>query len=173
MCDPGEGSVCIAGVGRWYRQDDQVGLTAAGALAERSLPGVAILATESPCTDIPAALGHSALLIVVDAASADEAHPAGTWQRIDYRRSPDRLRERPRACDTHSLGVASALQLAEEMDLLPPEIWVYAIAVGCVEPGDGLSREVEAAMHAVVEAIPTDLLAWRSQHTNRPCTSSQ
>jgi Ni,Fe-hydrogenase maturation factor len=84
--------VLIVGCGASLRRDDQAGLRIGESLAAGGPPdGVEVELTESPAGDIPALLeGRSdiGLLVIVDAATAGEHHPPGTWRRFDCRRGP-------------------------------------------------------------------------------------
>jgi hydrogenase maturation protease len=90
-CRDNAGEILVFGCGRWLCRDDQVGLLVAQALETRALEtrqlaGVRIITSENPGADLPACLSGERLLVVIDAAAADDRHPPGTWQRIDARR---------------------------------------------------------------------------------------
>ena len=159
--------VCVFGCGRWLRRDDQTGLLVAREIGRQAPAGVVALTSESPAADLPANLDDADLLIVVDAAGAGDDFPAGTWRRIDYRREPGRIGERGRAVDVHQLSVDTALQLAEQLGILPPEVWVYAIAAGDCGYGEAMTPAVEAAVSELARRIPADIEAWRRQRMGR------
>jgi len=168
--------VCVFGCGRWLRRDDQTGLLVAREIGRQALDigcqgqapaGVVVLTSESPAADLPANLDDADLLIVVDAAGAADDFPAGTWRRIDYRREPGRIGERGRAVDVHQLSVDAALRLAEQLGILPPEVWVYAIAAGDCGYGEAMTPAVEAAVSELARRIPADIEAWRRQRMGR------
>ncbi len=99
--------ILVFGCGRWFCRDDQVGLLVAQALEKRrieghGLSGVRIITSENPGADLPGCLTDECLLIIVDAAAADETHPPGTWQRIDAIAERDRIHSGGREGDiTH------------------------------------------------------------------------
>ena len=65
--------------------------------------------------------------------------------------------------DAHSIGVATALNLAEEMGLLPRDVWIYAISAAMVDCGRELSPSVRQAVRLLAQRIPTDIEGWRCQ----------
>lgn len=173
MTDIKSSRVCIIGCGRWLRRDDQVGLIVARELERQALPETAVLTTESPAADIPANMAGADLLIVVDAARPAENLAPGSWRRIDYgigrhRGRPlpgeqGRIGERGRRLDVHQLSVDAALQLAEQLGLLPPDVWVYAVAAGDCGYGEALTPQVAAAAPALARQITADVAAWEGK----------
>lgn len=153
-------SVTIVGCGRWLRRDDQVGLLTAERLAALNIPDADVWITESPGTDIAAELEQTDLLIVIDSARSDEAHPPGTWQRIDYMATPERVRARC-ATSTHSLSVDVGLRFVVNAPRRAEEISVYAIAAGDVGQGESLTPVVDQASREVAAAIVEEVRALR------------
>lgn len=88
-------------------------------------------------------------VIVVDAARSGA--PPGTIHRIDPSRQS--LPEGMLATSTHSVGVASTIEMARALGRLPDRVTVYGIEVSDVNRGVGLSPEVEKAVDLVVEEI--------------------
>jgi Ni,Fe-hydrogenase maturation factor len=124
--------------------------------------------SEQPLLDLTDdRIGPVDLLVVIDTALADEHHPAGSFQRIDYRHGA-RIRQEPVGIDTHSLGVASALQLADNLELLPEHVWIYVLFGRAFGRDLWMSGAVEAAIPALVELIEVDVTKWIR---SRPCTS--
>jgi hydrogenase maturation protease len=154
--DQSDRHVCVIGCGRGHWGDDQVGLKVADKLAERHLPGVTVIATESPVDEIFCHCRELDLLIIVDAAQADETHGPGSFQRIDYHAESHRVGLRS-SMDTHTISVDAALALARELDLLPPHVWIYAVAVADVGPSPSMSPIVEQAWHDVVHQVRLDI----------------
>lgn len=152
---------CIVGCGRWLRRDDQIGLRIVEHLAQGGVPGTRLLATESPCADLLSCLDGVELLVVVDAARSDNGHPEGDWRRIEYRGAErSRIRRRPRSLNVHQLSVDAALELADRMELLPKEVWVYAVAVRDVDYGEDMSPAVARVTDALADEIRSDVAAW-------------
>ncbi|MCB9853576.1 MAG: hydrogenase maturation protease [Phycisphaerales bacterium] len=152
------GRTRVVGCGRWFRRDDQVGLLVVQTLnAMGSLPA-GIAATEAPGAELADQFDDCDRLILVDAAAADQTHPPGSWQVIDYRRDPGRLRPR-RSDSTHTLSVDAALRLAGELGMLPPSVSIYAIAVADTRQGDELSPAVRAVVPRIAASIASALWA--------------
>lgn len=171
MPSPQSNPVMIVGCGRWLRRDDQAGLIAAERLAADPPSGATVVITEAPGGDIVTSLGNVGLLVILDAASASEAMPSGTWRRLEHHHWPDLLRSRA-AGDSHSLGVDVALRLAERLGVLPPEVWIYAIAVEDVGFGEHVSPGVQVAIDAVARAARHDVSQWTAARREaEPCMS--
>jgi hydrogenase maturation protease len=88
-------------------------------------------------------------VIVVDAARSGA--PPGTIHRIDP--TSQSLPEGMLATSTHSVGVASTIELARALGRLPDRVTVYGIEVSDLNRGVGLSPPVETAVDLVVEEI--------------------
>jgi hydrogenase maturation protease len=88
-------------------------------------------------------------VIVVDAARSGA--PPGTIHRIDPTSQP--LPEGVLATSTHSVGVASTIEMARALGRLPDRVTVYGIEVSDLTRGVGLSPAVETAVDLVVAEI--------------------
>lgn len=146
------GRIRIVGCGRWFRRDDQVGLLVVQALKAMGTHSTAIEMTEAPGAELADQFEDCDALVLVDAAAADDAHPPGSWQAIDYVRHPERLRS-GREDNTHTIGVANALRLAGTLGALPASVTIYAIAVADTRQGDELTPSVAAAVPHVAASI--------------------
>lgn len=144
--------VRVVGCGRWLRRDDQVGLLVVEALQTLGCLPAGTALTEAPGAELADVLEGCEALILVDAAAPGTGRPPGTWQRIDYRAAPHRLRTRSSE-NTHTLGVDAALRLADGLGMLPERVSIYAIAVADTEPGDAMTPDVAAAVPHVAAAI--------------------
>ncbi len=171
MSAPSTHSVCVIGCGRWFRGDDQVGLLAAERLNLRGMIEGDILVTESPGTDIVASCGGIELLIIIDGALPDDRHAPGSWQRLDYLKSPERLHMRDWT-SSHSLSVDLALQMAANLGELPDTVWVYAVAIRRGGYGEKLSPMVESALEPLCAAIADDVRHWRTQRHHEASAST-
>jgi len=156
----------IIGCGRWSMGNDQAGLLVARRLHERGLPDAVIDLSEQPAIDLAAeSHAEAELLIVVDTARADDVHPIGTFVRFDYREGP-RLLDAVQRLDSHSLGVAAGLELAERLGMLPPQVWIYVLFCGAFERRLTLDAALDECVAAVAAAIERDLVAWRARRRN-------
>ncbi len=157
---PVTAAVRIVGCGRWSMGDDQAGLVVADRLLEKDLPRTVVVRDEAPGSELATGLSPDiGLLIIVDAAPADEKHPPGSSAHFDYRKQPDLLL--PKACgSTHALSVDMGLELAETLGLLPKDVWIYAIFGKRFERGLGLSPATEAGIAPLVARIERDVRQW-------------
>lgn len=152
--------VCVVGCGRSYRQDDQAGLLVAADISRRvSGRGITVLATESPGADLITYCEGTDLLIVIDAAQAGADVAPGTWTRIDYPRQRERLTSRIRTT-THALSVPEALELAENLDILPNDTWVFAVAGSAFGYGPVPSPDIEEAIPRLAAAVEAEIEGW-------------
>ena len=139
--------------------DDAAGVIAAARLA-RSLGDLARVVTEERTLwDVVDGTGRTEILIVVDAAAASEALPAGAWCRFEYPADAHLLDEHGFR-NTHSLNLRAMLELADGLGTLPEAVWVYGIAGAAFTVGSPLSPPVEAGLPALELQIETDLRKW-------------
>jgi hydrogenase maturation protease len=118
--------------------DDRAGLATAELLRQRGLPRTVVELDEAPggnlATESPEGVE---LLIVIDAARADERHPRGTLGRFDYRKGPP-IAAPERQGNTHGLSVDTGLELADTLGVLPKHVWIYVLF------GDEFDRKMDA-----------------------------
>lgn len=153
-------TVRIVGCGRWSMGDDQAGLVVASCLTELGLPDTLVVGDETPgCGLVPEQADGTELLVLVDAAPADDAHPAGSFARIDYRKYAELLAEGTKGC-THTLGVSAGLRLAGELGVLPGHVWIYVLFGTRFERHLELSAAVREGVEPVVERIELDVKRW-------------
>jgi hydrogenase maturation protease len=159
----GSDRVLIVGCGASLRRDDQAGLRVAEALARAGLPEqVRVKTTESPCVDLLVDLASQpdiSLFVIIDAAAPGPERAPGTWRRIDQRRQPQRIRMGDRS-SIHGLSVDAAFEIAAQMDMLPPNVWVYVIAVADIAYGEEMTPAVSEAIGILSERIAADVKAW-------------
>jgi hydrogenase maturation protease len=129
------------------RGDDAAGPVCADRLAATGIPARCLPADAFSLLDMIRGRSH---VILVDAVVTGQA-PPGTvhhWEGPP----PGAVRQGPGAT-THGFGLAEALQLAARLKALPERLTVFGIEAKSFEWGEGLSREVEAAMPALVQSI--------------------
>jgi hydrogenase maturation protease len=157
-------TIRVVGCGRSHRRDDQLGLRVAERLAGSGMAGVAVSTSEAPGADILTDLEGCELLIIVDAVEQCPRLRPGEWRRIDYDHSPDARIVAGRMADpepSHFLGVNTALALGRELGLLPPEVWVYALAGRDFGYGDALSPGLDEAVLRLSDRIGRDIEEWQ------------
>ncbi len=157
----------IVGCGRSLWSDDQAGLRVADHLAAQPLAGARVSRTEAPGGDILTELDGQQLLIVIDAARGTALGPPGRLTLIQLR-ARGRPADDPRRvawiaeskASAHALGVMDALNVAESIGTLPPEVWVAAIRGRRFDFGEALSPEVASGLGAACEQLRQWLAAW-------------
>ena len=152
-------SVRVIGCGRRFRRDDQVGLVVAEAIAALQPRQTQVQTTEAPCADLFDGLRTDDLLILVDAARAGSELPGGSLVRIDYRDAPQRIGQKCRT-NTHTWSVDAALELGEQLGMLPEDVWIYAVAAEDFAFGDELSEPTAGCIQEAARRICSDIEAW-------------
>ncbi|MBU0717362.1 MAG: hydrogenase maturation protease [Planctomycetes bacterium] len=159
------GSVRIVGCGRSSLGDDRAGLVVAERLLGLGMPDTVVTGDEVPGAAFMMEQDKDVgLLIVVDAAPADDSRPAGSFARIDYRQHPDMLGARSQG-STHTLDVEVGLRLADSLGALPGQVWIYVIFGTQFDRGLELTPAVENGIAPFVERIAADVRSWRKGNT--------
>ena len=96
-------------------------------------------------------------LIVVDACVGSGS--PGTITRLEW---PDVRIGQRHSHSTHGIGVAEALQLAEKLDRLPPQVVLFGIELSQCQPGNSLSDIVENAFNELEEKILMEIQPSRN-----------
>ena len=142
------GTVRIIGLGNTWAGDDGVGLTAAGRIRERNLPGIQVSCCETPCWEMFEGMGPDDLLIIIDACES-RARPG----MIHHLNVEDLMGAGMRHCSSHGLGLAHWLSMAQILGAEMGRIIVYGIEITQTEMGAGLSKPVMAAVAEVCDRI--------------------
>jgi len=87
-------------------------------------------------------------LIIVDACAGGGS--PGAITRLEW---PDARIETQHSHSTHGMGIANALQLAEKLGWLPPEVVLFGIELSQCRRGSPLSDIVEIALSELEEKI--------------------
>jgi len=107
-------------------------------------------------------------LWLVDAVSS--GRPAGTIECFTW---PDPRVDILRAGSTHDLRPTEALRLAAVLGLLPPQVMLFGIEIGRLDPDGGLCPEVAAALPQLVQQLALELTCEHSltqAEAQVPCT---
>jgi hydrogenase maturation protease len=140
--------VLVAGVGNPDRWDDGVGPVAVRRAALRLPAEVSVRECAEPA-DLVELLAGVQVAFLVDGVVSGA--PPGTVHRFDASRSP--LPAAVRACSTHGLGVAEAVELARALGWLPPRTVVYGVEVASVRAGRGLTPRVRRGAEEVARRL--------------------
>ncbi len=145
--------LALIGVGNRFRSDDAAGLEVASRLRATNPPGCRILEEEGEPTSLIESFELVKEALVIDAVFSG-AEP-GTLHRFDATAEP--LPAELFKSSTHALGVADAIELARELERLPPRLAVYGIEGANFEVGEGLSPAVETTVDALVTELHGEL----------------
>ncbi|MES0371232.1 MAG: hydrogenase maturation protease [Mariprofundaceae bacterium] len=142
------GIVRVIGLGNEWSGDDAVGLIAAQKLREKNIPDIEVRVTDVPDWEMFEKLVSDDVLIFIDAC--DGGGEAGAI----YQLHSDEIMERGvRHCSSHGLGLSHWLSMAEVLGKKTGRILIYAIEIGDVTMGSGLSKKVENAIPKVLNMI--------------------
>ena len=159
MSTTGRPPVVVVGVGSPMRGDDALGPRAIDLLGDR-LAGrsdLDLVSLDGDAARLIEALRSREIGIVLDAVAAG-AEP-GTIHRVEPTSGVVPV---PAAgASTHAGGVAEAVRLAAELDLLPARLVVLGIEPDSMELGQPLSRPVAAALPALVDLVVAELARIR------------
>lgn len=114
-------------------------------------PGIELYALEGGQRLLDVLDGQGTFLLV-DAVATGNA--PGTIHCFEW---PEPRMEVLRPGSTHHLRPAEALELAGALGLLPPRILVFGIEIQCLDPHQGLSPSVAAAVPTLVQRIVNEV----------------
>jgi hydrogenase maturation protease len=153
--------ILVVGIGNPDRGDDGAGIMVADGLAGRLPPGVTLVVRSGDILGLVQDWAGYDALVCVDAAALMER--PGQVHRFDA--TGGRLPPDAALTSSHAFGLAEALALARELQLLPATVTVYAIEGACFDAGTPMTPEVTAAVVQVV-ALIVDEVAALGQHPN-------
>lgn len=144
----------VLALGNPLRGDDGVGGAILRALQSRpEAAATTFVDGGTPGLDTVLVLEGYRRAIILDAADMGDA--AGAWRRFtpnDVGRGSRQI-----AQSLHEAGLAEALSLGAALGTLPEAIVIYGIQPGTIGWEPGLTRPVEEAIPAVVDAVIDDL----------------
>jgi hydrogenase maturation protease len=143
--------VLVIGVGNALASDDAVGLLVARRLrsdAERA--GFEVREHEGDVAGLLELWRGAPAVVLIDALHG--AGPPGALRRLDGSHEPLPVQLRG-SSSTHHLGIAEGVELARVLGRLPARLVLYGIEGACFGAGEGLSREVRAAVEPAARAV--------------------
>lgn len=143
----------ILGIGNAWRRDDAAGLLVARALRARKLPGVTVIEASVVDPSLLNAWQEVDRLIMVDATTSGAA--PGTVHCFDLSRGP--LPGSLSFCSSHAFDLAALLNLAQTLNRLPPQVWVFGVEGHDFSHGQAVGATVQRGVNKCVAAI-LDLL---------------
>ena len=148
----------IVGVGNAYRGDDAAGIRVVKTLREtKAAPPATLKQCDGNGTAILDFLNDVDRVIVVDAAETDD--PPGTIHRIDA--SSETLPRDWFARNSHTFGVAEAIETARSLGELPENAVVYAIVGANWDHGGPLTPAVAKACDTVAKQVAAEVAGSR------------
>jgi hydrogenase maturation protease len=143
-------NVTVAGFGSPHG-DDQAGWQVVASLQRRTdLPARLVKITEG--TQLIDELVGCRRLIVVDACRGGPQ--IGAITRFEW---PDPRIRQYHNHSTHGVGLCNALQLAERLGRMPPNVEIFGIEIGSYRPLDEISADVVQSVAELVEIISAEL----------------
>jgi len=141
----------VIGIGNDFRRDDGVGLTVAGEITERHLPGVRVVTEIGEPGALLEAWNGVARAVVVDAAAGEDSTPGRIrrWTACDL--------EATAVASSHALGLAQTCALGQALARMPHELVVFTVDIADTNHGIGLTPAVAAAVPDLVEAVLAEL----------------
>lgn len=143
----------VLGIGNAWRGDDAAGLLVVRALRARKLPSVTVIEASVVDPSLLDTWQGIDRLIVVDAATSGAA--PGTVHCFDL--SQEALPGSLSFCSSHAFDLAALLNLAQTLNRLPPQVWVFGVEGHEFVPGQTVSAPVQQGVNKCVAAI-LDLL---------------
>jgi len=147
----------LVGCGSPDAGDDALGPIVADSLRERLPAEVEIKTDYAGGANLLDWCEGVELLILVDAALATEDFAVGEWRRLCFPSEHESLRKLA-FHNTHSLGLAEALELASSLGRLPKEVVIFAVAGAQFELGTGLSPAVQRSVSEVRSAVRAEII---------------
>jgi hydrogenase maturation protease len=142
--------VVVAGFGSSHG-DDQAGWQVIAALRKQlGLPARLLEIREG--TQLLEVLDGCQRLMLVDGCVG--GHDIGAITRITW---PDPRIRQYHNHSTHGVGLCNALELAERLKLVPPDVEVFGIEIGNCRPLDGMSAEVARSVIELTGIIVAEL----------------
>lgn len=135
-------------LGNSYRGDDGLGPAVAERIRNRLPVDVTLVEHYRDCSDLLSIWNGASKVVLVDALVSGSQ--PGTLLRID---SSEHTLPRFRGSSTHTLGIAEAIKLARELNMLPQSLVIYGIEAADFEMGKHLSPAVASALESLTERV--------------------
>lgn len=154
--------VLVAACGNAMAGDDALGPMAAAAVRRLGLPGVEVVDLDLRPAALLDCLGRPRrLLLVIDAVDMPGAPPAALVD-CDWQQTGRPALMHDDVLSTHGLSIASQLELAGKLGMLPKEVRLLGAVVEHTALGGSTAR-LGAAVNAIVRRIAALAEAIRSE----------
>jgi hydrogenase maturation protease len=141
--------ITVIGVGNDFRRDDAAGLEVARRVRAAAPAGVQVVEHDGEPAGLLEAWDGADVAYVVDAVRGTDG--PGAVHRVEVGSDPLLHRE-PRD-STHALSLGEAVALGRVLGRLPGRLVLVGVEGGDFAAGQGLGREVAAAVEAVADEI--------------------
>ena len=142
----------LVGVGNEFSTDDALGLLVAREIRRRFPLALKVVEASGEGASLIDAWKGADEVIIVDAMAGPEP---GEIHRIDV--SAARIPKELSLFSSHAFGVVDAIEMARQLDQLPPVTILYGIEGEAFEPGVGLSDSVVKSLPKLLAMIEQDL----------------
>ena len=139
----------LIGIGNPDCGDDGAGAEVVRRVAAAAPDGIRTLILSGKAVELIDAWTGADRVVVIDAARSGSA--PGTVRRFDARSAP--LPAGHERHSTHGLGLAEAIELARNLDLLPSRLTVYAIEAAETSIGSRISPAVAIAVGRLADDL--------------------
>ncbi len=149
----------IIGIGNQFRSDDAVGVVIAEGIAERLREQVELLIHKGDPAYLLDAWQQRDLVVVADAVNEDGQAEGKIyfWDALNGKIPASEIQ-----VSTHSIGVASAIELGKCLAQLPDNLWVCGINSHQFHMGEQLSVEVTESANVLIDALSKRLQVYLS-----------
>jgi len=146
-------SILVIGIGNEMRGDDGVGLLVARNIADACLSNVVVKTLSGDSTQLFQLWEGFSNVIVIDAV---DAH-ATPGKRFTISASTSLLFRGLFSKSSHLFGVIDAIELAKELENLPPQFIFYGIQIKSVELTEDISDSVRKSAQELSDYIIENL----------------
>ncbi len=143
----------VIGVGNEFRSDDALGILVVRELRRRHLGEIRVVEVEGNTPSLLDLWEGAENLLIVDAVYGSS--PPGSVMRFDV--SHSRIPAHLFSNGTHGFGVAEAVEMGRELQMLPPTVLFYGIVGESFENGQGLSDRVLKNIPDLLQMIEEDI----------------
>jgi hydrogenase maturation protease len=146
-------NITLIGIGNDFRRDDGLGIAVARELSSRAIPGLKVITETGEGAALIDALRDADRVIIVDAIRKGDV--PGTIHRLDVSQIP--IPHTYFQSSTHTFGVAEAIEVARELQQLPPTTIVYGIEGEDFTIGHTMSPPVRHSMPELIRKIDEEV----------------
>jgi hydrogenase maturation protease len=159
-CRLERGGQCImlVGVGNEFGTDDALGVLVAREMRRRCPAGLNVVEASGEGASLMEVWKGADEVIIVDAMSGPEP---GEIHRIDA--SSTNVPNNLSLFSSHAFGVTDAIEMARELNELPPVTILYGIEGETFDPGVGLTDSVLRSLPKLLAMIEEDLRALQTR----------